>query len=324
MDIHVIPADWRSHAQSLRAIRDEVFVKEQKVPQSLEWDGMDDTAHHFLAIASTGARIGCARLLPTGQIGRMAVLKSSRGKGVGRLLLDACIEKAKSLGISRATLHAQMHAAEFYRKAGFLPVGAEFLEAGIPHQEMELVLPIPFEPVAGVEKPEIREQAPDPNSEDNRLRHFEGESACLSGVLEVMDWPRRTLRIYSQQLDHALFDLNEVVDSLSAFARKGPPVRALVLLHSSNPLVSRGHRLLDLARRLDSKIQIRTVPGELATDRHTCLLCDEQGYFLMPDHDEYQAYANRYDPVQTTRLVERFDYLWERSTTDPDLRILRI
>ena len=324
MDVHVIPAEWSAHSQTLRAIRGEVFIKEQQVPQSLEWDGLDDGAHHFLAISSAGERIGCARLLPNGQIGRMAVLKSFRGKGVGRLLLDACIEEAKRLGFTKVTLHAQTHAAEFYRKADFLPVGSEFLEANIPHQEMELVLPIPFEPVPGVEKPEIREQAPDPDSEHNELRHFDGEAACREGLLEVLSWPHRTVRIYSQWLDHALFDLNPVVEALSAFVRQGPPVRVMVLIHMSSSIVSRGHRLVHLARRLDSKIQIRSVPGELASDRHTCVICDEQGFFLMPDHDEYQAYANRYDPVQATRLAERFDYLWERSITDPDLRILRL
>ena len=59
-------------------------------------------------------------------------------------------------------------------------------------------------------------------------------------------------------------------------------------------------------------------------DNHSCVISDEQGFFLMPDHKEYQALSNRYDPVQTSRLAERFDYLWNRSTIDPELRVLRL
>ena len=66
------------------------------------------------------------------------------------------------------------------------------------------------------------------------------------------------------------------------------------------------------------------MPSELADDRHSCAVIDDQGYFLMPDHRDYQALANRYDPVQAARLAERFDYLWNRSDADPELRVLRL
>ncbi|MFV2090073.1 MAG: hypothetical protein ACC642_05415, partial [Pseudomonadales bacterium] len=150
------------------------------------------------------------------------------------------------------------------------------------------------------------------------------EAECIGGIEQALSWPRRTLRIFSQELDHTLFDRSETVAALSSFVRSGPPTRLLVLVHTSSAIVSRGHRLLELARRLDSKIEIRTVPSELAEDNHSCVIADEQGYFLLPDHREYQALANEYDPVQASRLAERFDYLWTRSNTDRELRIIRI
>ena len=84
------------------------------------------------------------------------------------------------------------------------------------------------------------------------------------------------------------------------------------------------NRLILLARRIDSKIEIRRVPTDLATDQHSSVVIDNRGYFLLPDHREYQALANAYDPVQAERLAERFDYLWGRSETDPELRVLRL
>ena len=84
------------------------------------------------------------------------------------------------------------------------------------------------------------------------------------------------------------------------------------------------HRLLELSRRIDSKIDIRRVPEELASDTHTYVTWDRRGYWLMPDYREYDGLSNHYDPVQANRLDERFEYLWERGISDPELRTLRL
>ena len=254
----------------------------------------------------------------------MAVLAEYRGLGIGRQILDAAVAQAAELGFRRVTLHAQLPVLEFYRKAGFLSEGGEFSEAGIAHQAMALELPIPFEAPPDVPRVEIRQEPVPPEAETAEFRQFDGESESLEGLLDLLQHPSRTVRIYSQELDHSLFDRTDVTDALSTFVRHGPPARLLILIHSSSSIVSRGHQLLELARRLDSKVEIRKVPGELATDRASFVLADERGYFLLPDHREYQAVANAFDPVQSERLAERFDYLWQRSESDPDLRVLRL
>ena len=324
MDVHVLPVDWLSHQEVLRAIRGEVFVEEQGVPREIEWDGQDEVSHHFMAINEAGQRVGCGRLLPTGQIGRMAVLASHRNQGIGRQILDAAVAAAVDLGFRRVFLHAQIAATEFYRRAGFNAEGEEFEEAGILHLPLALDLPIPFESQGTVAQAEIREEPASAAADDAELRHFSGESDCIEGVIAALRWPRRMIRIYSQELDHTLFDRTDVVETLSEFVRRGSPTHLHVLIHANSAVVSRGHRLIELARRLDSKIEIRSVPAELAEDRHSCVISDEQGYFLLPDHTELQALANPYDPVQASRLAERFDYLWDRSEIDPELRVLRL
>ena len=149
MALHVVKVEWSTHMEKLRAIRQRVFIEEQSVPQDIEWDGLDEEATHFLALNEMGLALGTARLLTsTGQIGRMAVVKEQRGRDIGRQLLQAAIDHAVEVGLERVFLHAQTHAEGFYRKSGFLPIGEEFMEAGIPHVEMALVLPIPFQPSA--------------------------------------------------------------------------------------------------------------------------------------------------------------------------------
>ena len=131
---------WREAMPLARPVREEVFVEEQGVPLELEWDEWDEPSEHAVAFDSRGHAIGTARLLPSGAIGRMAVLKKWRGQGVGRSLLEAVLGRAQDRSLVCVTLHAQTQAAEFYRRFGFSERGEEFFEAGIPHVEMTLAL----------------------------------------------------------------------------------------------------------------------------------------------------------------------------------------
>lgn len=115
-------------------------MREQRVPAAIELDRDDDRAIHFLA-TSEGKTVGTARVVShhgSAKIGRMAVLKSYRGKGVGKKLLRRAVATAKKLGARTIYLHAQVPVIEFYEKLGFRCVGAVFDEAGIPHRKMIL------------------------------------------------------------------------------------------------------------------------------------------------------------------------------------------
>ena len=132
--------DWQRDRPRLAEVRREVFIEEQGVPEALEWDADDAGALHLLATDAEGRAIGCARLLPDGHIGRMAVLRRWRGRGVGTALLVAALEAARGQGHRTVRLSAQIHAAAFYAAAGFVAEGDEYLEAGIPHVAMRLDL----------------------------------------------------------------------------------------------------------------------------------------------------------------------------------------
>jgi predicted GNAT family N-acyltransferase len=132
----VRPADWASDKNALRQIRDLVFIEEQGVPAELEHDGEDASAIHLIAEDLQGEPIGTGRLLPTGQIGRMAVMPAWRNCGVGHALMRALLTEASSRRL-RPFLNAQQTAKRFYLDFGFSPVGPEFMEAGIAHQRME-------------------------------------------------------------------------------------------------------------------------------------------------------------------------------------------
>ena len=140
----IVQADWHNDKDLLVEIRNQVFIIEQEVPPELELDELDASAKHFLAYTSSNQAIGTARLLISNnssvQIGRMAVLKEYRNKGCGLALLQACLQWARQQRILEVKLHAQNHAIPFYQKSGFNILGSEFMDAGIPHHEMILML----------------------------------------------------------------------------------------------------------------------------------------------------------------------------------------
>lgn len=136
----ITATDWAHDATRLAAIRRTVFIDEQGVPEDMEWDEFDEASVHFLAVADDGTPIGCARLLPDGHLGRMAVLPAWRGCGVGRALLEASLDAARRRGHTMLKLSAQTQAADFYARAGFVAVGDAYQEAGIPHVAMQKAL----------------------------------------------------------------------------------------------------------------------------------------------------------------------------------------
>jgi predicted GNAT family N-acyltransferase len=132
-------ANWHADAAPLKSVRQAVFVNEQSVPAELEWDAHDESSVHVLAEAD-GLPIGTGRLLADDSIGRMAVLKAWRGRGVGSALLEALLDLARARGSRNVALNAQTTALGFYRRHGFMAEGEEFPDAGIPHFRMRCKL----------------------------------------------------------------------------------------------------------------------------------------------------------------------------------------
>lgn len=124
-------------------MRTEVFVQEQKIPESLEWDDKDPHAIHALAIDGVGKPAGTTGLLlhdEEAPIGRVAVLPTCRRKGMGGALLQSLVKEAKHKGARTIFLHGQIQALAFYDQFGFVREGEEFMEDKIPHIRMTLVV----------------------------------------------------------------------------------------------------------------------------------------------------------------------------------------
>ena len=127
---------WEQAQPTAGPLRFAIFVGEQNVPPGIELDDMDANCVHAVAFDVDGKAIGTGRLLPDGHIGRMAVVKEWRRRGIGAEILEALTDEARKRGHAEVVLSAQLQAAEFYREAGFTAEGKVYEDAGILHQKM--------------------------------------------------------------------------------------------------------------------------------------------------------------------------------------------
>jgi predicted GNAT family N-acyltransferase len=131
------------------AVRKDVFVREQGVPEDIEYDAYDAAAVHVLAVREDGVPLGTGRLLygaaaaaknggdaSVGSLGRLAVTRAARGLGVGAALVRAIEDAARARGLRAVDLHAQTQALGFYERLGYEAYRPEFPDAGIPHRAM--------------------------------------------------------------------------------------------------------------------------------------------------------------------------------------------
>jgi predicted GNAT family N-acyltransferase len=137
------PVQNDEEMEAVLRVRRRVFVEEQAVPEEEEWDAFDATATHF-ALRWGNQVVGAARLVDRGdgwfKIGRVAVLPEARGRGGGAMLMAAALALARRMGARWVLIDAQVAAIPFYERLGYLAEGDVFMDAGIPHRRMTLIL----------------------------------------------------------------------------------------------------------------------------------------------------------------------------------------
>ena len=136
---NIVSGTWQELKQHAEVIRRAVFIDEQNIAEADEWDDQDAISLHFIVYEQNRA-IATARLLQNASIGRVAVLSSHRGLGIGKLLMLEIIQTAKNQGRKQVQLSAQDHAVKFYNSLGFQQKGEFYLDCGIPHIDMDLPL----------------------------------------------------------------------------------------------------------------------------------------------------------------------------------------
>ncbi|MDB6062283.1 MAG: hypothetical protein JWM78_2386 [Verrucomicrobiaceae bacterium] len=303
MTIEIRPATWLRDSDALAEIRRRVFIEEQRVPAELEWDGEDEIAQHWLALIDAQP-VGTARMLRSGHIGRMAVLAQTRNQRIGSALLKQVIAAARAAQLREVYLHAQTHALAFYARHDFIAEGPEFFDAGIPHRTMRLTL---------------------------RAQRVLGEDSERFAVnnraeiaLDLTQQCHRQLRLLSNTLDPELYNSSAFADALSQLARRSRYSEIRILVLDAHAIVERGHKLVELQRRISSTIHLRRADCEPATIKENFLIADNRGLLCYSLKEPEKAWADYNNLPLAEDYSAQFDELWHRSIDDPELRLLSL
>jgi predicted GNAT family N-acyltransferase len=139
MQVIISKVSWAGAENFLRAVRTPVFIEEQNVAPDFEWDELDASAVHLLAMQNNQP-IACLRIIDYHKIGRMAVLKEFRRNGLGAALLLEAVQICKLHKSKVITLSAQTHAIDFYQHCGFQVTSEVYQDLHIPHVDMQMTL----------------------------------------------------------------------------------------------------------------------------------------------------------------------------------------
>jgi len=143
-------------------------------------------------------------------------------------------------------------------------------------------------------------------------------------LLALAQQARRTLDIVGRHLDPALMDREDFVDAVKSLVLGSTRAQVRVLILDPAPLVTQGHRLIALAQRLSSYIQLRVPAPEHREFNEAWLEADRDGYAHRRFSDRFEATVNFHDPRLAVHLSNRFDELWQRAQPDPNLRRLHL
>jgi len=137
MSLSICRVEWDLAAPLLRNIREKVFICEWRIPKKIEFDHLDRQAFHMLVCDDYSQEpIATGRILPSGEISRIAVLQSHRKQAIDKIVLDGLLKVAQELKLKEIFINSPLNYVDYFRIRGFYPIGAVFMEAGRAQQRM--------------------------------------------------------------------------------------------------------------------------------------------------------------------------------------------
>jgi hypothetical protein len=134
----------------------------------------------------------------------------------------------------------------------------------------------------------------------------------------------RTLHWFTHNLDRNLYDTSEFIQAVKQLAIGSPHSKVYILVKDSSDIVAKGHRIVELARRISSHVFIHRADEEDMDRLDSFLIVDEKGLIRRPHGERFEARVDFHNPGDSRILLKYFNDAWERSHPDPELRRLHI
>jgi hypothetical protein len=159
---------------------------------------------------------------------------------------------------------------------------------------------------------------------DNKVKTFNSRDQAALLAAELIESARQEICFFGPNIDPVLLDNDAVISQISEFARRSQRTRLRFLVHDTQRNVLDSHRLLPLAQRLTSHIQIHTTHPKHQDQRTLFLLIDGKGYLYCPNAERYQGRAESQPAAFARELQQQFDELWNHSRPDTNTRRLHL
>ncbi len=297
---------WDADHAVLARIRREVFIQEQQVPESDEWDDDDAGSIHALARLNREP-VGTGRLNPAGKIGRIAVIAGLRGRGIGALILRRLLEAARDHGI-RETIPARSIAGRaLLREARVLERGRCVRRGGHSSREDDAR--------PGVTAVQTQRQSV------TGTRSIIGTlDEARSATQQVAFAARRLLTMYTQDLEPAVYDQPQFLETVKKLVLAKSYAKVRVLLADPSRVVYEGSKFVHLARRITSHIEIRRVKSESRDNQSAFLIADDRALVYRLQASRWEGIVEMNDPLVARRYLNYFDEIWIASEPEAESR----
>lgn len=284
---------WTEAQSTIEDIRTKVFIQEQNISESDEWDEHDQSADYFIAYLD-GTAIGLARLIRLAggaKIGRVATLKHFRRQGIATALIDAIINQQCLIQNEdfELTLGSQLTAQSLYQSLGFKQYGEIFLDAGIEHINMKRLISL--------------------------------QEIIQKKILKLIDTAQRQILIVSDDLNELPLNDKIIISALSAFCRHSRFNHLKILIRQPDLALKRQSDLYQLSRKLTSKIEFKhlSTATENVSLAQLVLLNDHTHCFVSEgkSHHRYMV-----DAIEWKRLSRQHQEQWHQCFEPVEFRHL--
>lgn len=161
-------------------------------------------------------------------------------------------------------------------------------------------------------------------TEHSTRRELDSWAANQDAAVEIAALARRQLNILTYDLEPKVLGTDEFVAAVAKVATSGRYARVRILVQDSKRAVAEGHKLIELARRLSTFIDIHNPHREHQSVIEAFVVADERALLFRKEADRYEGYVDADNPLEARRKLREFEQMWDKSVPDPEMRRLGI
>jgi len=143
--------------------------------------------------------------------------------------------------------------------------------------------------------------------------HIDSSEDNHKFALKLVTQARHSVDIFTQDLAARIYDESKFITALRELALRNKHAMVRVLVINPERTIKQGHRIIELARRLTSSIELRHVPEDFRSDPQSYLLADVRGVLHRNDASRYEATVDFNAPLRGRELANHFNGIWEHS-----------